>query len=80
MDTPARRLLQRVVKRIPRVKMRATLERWGRLTATQLLSLDFTQTTRELTEHLTDLCEVRYITQNAHFYTWPDMALSVMSV
>ena len=48
-------LLQRVMKRIPRQRLAATLEKWGRLPLEQL---DFTMSTRELTETLLDLCEV----------------------
>lgn len=38
--------------------LRTTLEKWGRLTAPQQQSMDFTQTKLTLTEHLLDIFEV----------------------
>lgn len=58
MDNPNKRLLQRIIRRIPVHMLRTTLEKWGRLTAPQQQSMDFTQNKLTLTEHLLDLFEV----------------------
>lgn len=58
MDTLNKRLLQHTMRRIPLQMLRTTLEKWGRLTAQQQQSMDFTQTKLTLTEHLLDIFEV----------------------
>lgn len=58
MDSLNKRLLQKTMRRIPLQMLRTTLEKWGRLTAQQQQSMDFTQTKLTLTEHLLDIFEV----------------------
>lgn len=58
MDDSTKRLLQRLVRRIPAQTLPSTLEKWGRLTATQRESIDFTQPKWTLAERLLDICEV----------------------
>lgn len=58
MDSLNKRLLQQTMRRIPLQMLRTTLEKWGRLTAQQQQSMDFTQTKLTLTEHLLDIFEV----------------------
>lgn len=58
MDNLNKRLLQRLVKRIPAQTLRTTLGKWGRLTALQQQSMDFTQPKWTLAEHLLDIFEV----------------------
>lgn len=58
MDDFSKRLLQRLVRRIPAQTLRATLEKWGRLTAAQRQSIDFTQPKWELMEKLLAIFEV----------------------
>lgn len=55
-DTP-RRLLQRLIRRIPTQELKPTLEKWGRLSQAQLQSIDFTQSKWALTENLGNICE-----------------------
>lgn len=59
MDDKSKQLLQRVIRRIPIQTLKATLEKWGRLTAAQQQSIDFTQSKRALTDTVIDICEVR---------------------
>uniref|UniRef100_A0A8C6UEJ7 Centromere protein N n=1 Tax=Neogobius melanostomus TaxID=47308 RepID=A0A8C6UEJ7_9GOBI len=68
MDDTARRLLQRLVRRIPSQLLKPTLEKWGRLKRTQLDSLDFSQSKYSLTEKLLSVCEengssIKHITE-----------------
>ncbi|XP_056874650.1 centromere protein N [Takifugu flavidus] len=68
MDSSKKRLLQRVIRRIPARMLRTTLEKWGRLTAPQRQSLDFTQPKLALTEKLVAIFEengwtVKHITE-----------------
>uniref|UniRef100_A0A3B5K9D9 Centromere protein N n=1 Tax=Takifugu rubripes TaxID=31033 RepID=A0A3B5K9D9_TAKRU len=68
MDSSKRRLLQRVIRRIPARMLRTTLEKWGRLTAPQRQSLDFTHPKLALTEKLVAIFEengwtVKHITE-----------------
>lgn len=58
MDNLNKCLLQRIIRRIPVQMLRTTLEKWGRLTAPQQQSMDFTQTKLTLTERLLDIFEV----------------------
>uniref|UniRef100_A0A673A2W2 Centromere protein N n=1 Tax=Sphaeramia orbicularis TaxID=375764 RepID=A0A673A2W2_9TELE len=74
-DTP-RRLLQRLIRRIPAQELKPTLEKWGRLSQAQLQTIDFTQSKWALTGKLGTICEernwaVKHITEleliyNAH--------------
>ncbi|XP_037344303.2 centromere protein N [Pungitius pungitius] len=57
MDESAKRLLQRLMRRIPTTTLRSALEKWGRLTTEQLKSMDFTQSKWALTEKLLSICE-----------------------
>lgn len=61
MDNSKKRLLQRVIRRIPARMLRTTLEKWDRLTGPQRRSLDFTQTKLALTENLVAIFEVRVV-------------------
>uniref|UniRef100_A0A8C2WI80 Centromere protein N n=1 Tax=Cyclopterus lumpus TaxID=8103 RepID=A0A8C2WI80_CYCLU len=58
MDDTTKRLVQRLVKRIPAQMLRTTLDKWDRLTGEQKKSMDFTQSKWALTEKMLDLCEV----------------------
>lgn len=58
MDDSTKRLLQRLIRRIPAQTLRTTLEKWGRLTAAQQRSMDFTQPKWALSEKLLAICEV----------------------
>jgi len=58
MDDSTKLLLQRLVRRIPTKMLKATLEKWGRLSAAQRQALDFTQSKWALTETLFAICEV----------------------
>ncbi|XP_074469911.1 centromere protein N [Sebastes fasciatus] len=83
MDESMKGLLQRLMRRIPSQMLRATLEKWGRLTEKQLQSLDVTQTKWALTEqflaiseenelstnHLTEL-EMIYVMDNPNQGMW----------
>lgn len=55
MDDVARRLLQRLVRRIPSQLLKPTLKKWGRLK--KLNSIDFTLSKHALTEKLVSVCE-----------------------
>ncbi|XP_036951677.1 centromere protein N isoform X1 [Acanthopagrus latus] len=57
MDDSTKRLLQRLIRRIPAQTLRTTLEKWGRLTAAQQRSMDFTQPKWALSEKLLAICE-----------------------
>ncbi|XP_040051659.1 centromere protein N [Gasterosteus aculeatus] len=57
MDDSAKRLLQRLMRRIPTPTLRSALEKWGRLTTEQQKSMDFTQSKWALTERLLGICE-----------------------
>ncbi|XP_074522868.1 centromere protein N [Halichoeres trimaculatus] len=57
MDDSVKSLLQRLIRRIPSQLLKTTLEKWGRLTAEQQQSLDFTQSKWMLTENLLAMCE-----------------------
>lgn len=57
MDDSAKRLLQRVVRRIPTQMLKTTLAKWERLTADQQKSIDFTQSKWTITQELVALCE-----------------------
>uniref|UniRef100_A0A3Q3WZR0 Uncharacterized protein n=1 Tax=Mola mola TaxID=94237 RepID=A0A3Q3WZR0_MOLML len=57
MDESTKQLLQRLVRRIPAQMLRATLDKWGRLTAEQRTCMDFTQPKWTLTEKLLDIFE-----------------------
>lgn len=60
MDESATRLLQRIVRRIPTRMLKATLEKWDRLTAEQRLSVDFIEPKWELVQKLVSICEVSF--------------------
>lgn len=51
-------LLRRLMRRIPTKSLKATLDKWGRLTVAQQQSIDFTQSKWALTEKLLEICEV----------------------
>ncbi|XP_035507950.1 centromere protein N [Morone saxatilis] len=73
MDDATKRLLQRLVRRIPTQLLRTTLDKWGRLTAAQRQSIDFTQPKWALTERLLAVCEehewtVKHITELEMIY------------
>lgn len=55
MDDTARRLLQRLVRRIPSQLLKPTLEKWGRIK--RLNSIDFTSSKYTITDALLSLCE-----------------------
>ncbi|XP_044203579.1 centromere protein N [Thunnus albacares] len=57
MDDSTKRLLQRLMRRIPSQMLKITLDKWGRLTAAQQQSMDFTQPKWVLTEKLLGICE-----------------------
>lgn len=59
MDDSAKRLLQRLMRRIPTQLLHTTLDKWSRLTAAQRQSMDFTEPKWALTEKLLAICEVR---------------------
>lgn len=61
MDNLNKRLLQRIIRRIPAQMLRTTLTKWGRLTALQQQSMDFTQTKLTLTDQLLDIFEVSVV-------------------
>lgn len=58
MDSSSRRLFQRLMRRIPAKMLRTTLEKWGRLAASQLRCIDFTHPKSTLAETLLDIFEV----------------------
>ncbi|MEQ2159576.1 hypothetical protein AMECASPLE_029375 [Ameca splendens] len=59
MDDSAKRLLQRLVRRIPTQMLRDTLDKWERLTAKQRAFVDFTQSKWTITQELLAVCEER---------------------
>lgn len=58
MDNTMKQLLRRLIRRIPAQALPSTLAKWGRLTAAQRESIDFTQPKWTLAEKLLDICEV----------------------
>lgn len=63
-----KQLLRRLIRRIPAQALPSTLAKWGRLTAAQRESIDFTQPKWTLAEKLLDICEengwtVKHITE-----------------
>lgn len=62
MDDSSKVLLQRLVRRIPTQMLKATLDKWGRLTAAQRQSMDFTQSKWALTQKLLSHCEENELT------------------
>ncbi|KAM4593676.1 centromere protein N isoform 2-T2 [Odontesthes bonariensis] len=62
MDDSTKLLLQRLIRRIPTQMLKATLEKWGRLSAAQRQSMDFTQSKWALTETLLTVCEENELT------------------
>lgn len=58
MDDTSKLLLQRLVRRIPTQMLKATLDKWGRLTVEQRQAMDFTQSKWALTQKLLSVCEV----------------------
>ncbi|KAK2854119.1 hypothetical protein Q5P01_006780 [Channa striata] len=68
MDDVAKRLLQRLIRRIPTQKFKATLEKWERLTVAQRQSVDLTQPKWALTEKVLSIFEendftIKHITE-----------------
>ncbi|XP_034536790.1 centromere protein N [Notolabrus celidotus] len=57
MDESGKRLLRRLIRRIPSQLLQTTLEKWGRLTEDQQQSLDCTQSKWTLTEKMLTMCE-----------------------
>lgn len=71
MDDSVKSLLRRLIRRIPGQLMKVTLEKWGRLSAEQQQTIDFSQSKWMLTENLLALCEVwqiRYLLQTAVWF------------
>ncbi|XP_071385312.1 centromere protein N isoform X1 [Centroberyx affinis] len=73
MDDSTKRLLQRLIRRIPTQMLKTTLGKWGRLTMEQQHSLDFKQPKWVFTENLLALCEendwaVKHITELEMIY------------
>ncbi|KAM9816738.1 centromere protein N [Neosynchiropus ocellatus] len=62
MADSMKRLLQRIIRKIPSQNIQATLEKWGRLTAAQMQSLDFSQAKLMLSGQLLSLCEANKLT------------------
>ncbi|XP_029972261.1 centromere protein N [Salarias fasciatus] len=62
MENITRRLLQRVVRRFPSQTLRATLDKWERLSEAQRRSLDLSKTKWALTEKLLSICEENELT------------------
>uniref|UniRef100_A0A669DNE7 Centromere protein N n=1 Tax=Oreochromis niloticus TaxID=8128 RepID=A0A669DNE7_ORENI len=62
MDNTAKRLLQRLVRRIPSQMLKTTLDKWSRLTAAQRQSMDYTESKWALTEKLLAICEENELT------------------
>ncbi|XP_041839276.1 centromere protein N [Melanotaenia boesemani] len=62
MDDSTKVLLQRLMRRIPTQMLKATLDKWGRLTAAQRKCLDFTQSKWTLTQKLLADCEENKLT------------------
>lgn len=58
MDDTLKQLIRRLVRRIPANALQSTLQKWGRLTAQQCESIDFTQPKWTLVDKLLDICEV----------------------
>nr|XP_046205182.1 centromere protein N-like [Oncorhynchus gorbuscha] len=73
MDDSTKRILQRLVRRIPYQMLQKMLGKWAHLSREDLQSLDFTQPKWVLTEHLLALCEenglgVKHITELEMIY------------
>ncbi|XP_004067271.1 centromere protein N [Oryzias latipes] len=62
MDDTSKLLLQRLVRRIPTQMLKATLDKWGRLTVEQRQAMDFTQSKWALTQKLLSVCEENKLT------------------
>ncbi|XP_053722119.1 centromere protein N [Synchiropus splendidus] len=62
MGDSMKRLLQRIVRRMPTQNIQAALDKWGRLTAAQMQSLDFTRTKLMLSAQLLSMCEANRLT------------------
>lgn len=58
MDESKKRLVQRLIRRIPTKMLKTTLEKWGHLTGEQLRAMDSIQSKWALTESLLAICEV----------------------
>ena len=61
MDESIKRLLQRLVRRVPTQMLKATLDKWGRLTVAQRQTIDFTQSKWAITQKLLAVCEVSIV-------------------
>ncbi|XP_024274827.1 centromere protein N isoform X1 [Oncorhynchus tshawytscha] len=73
MDDSTKRILQRLMRRIPSQMLQTMLGKWAHLSREDLHSLDFTQPKWVLTEHLLALCEenglrVKHITELEMIY------------
>lgn len=68
VDDNMKQLLRRLIRRIPAQALPSTLAKWGRLTAAQRESIDFTQPKWTLAEKLLDICEVcfNFVFQKEH--------------
>ncbi|XP_056268031.1 centromere protein N isoform X2 [Pseudoliparis swirei] len=62
MDDTTKRFVQRLMKRIPAPMLRATLDKWDRLTREQKKSMDFTQSKWALTEKMLAFSEENELT------------------
>ncbi|XP_041744879.1 centromere protein N-like isoform X2 [Coregonus clupeaformis] len=62
MDDSTKRILQRLIRRIPSQMLQTMLSKWAHLSREDLHSLDFTQPKWVLTEHLLALCEEKGLT------------------
>ncbi|XP_058485663.1 centromere protein N [Solea solea] len=82
MDDPSQRLLRQLLRRIPAGNLKTTLEKWGRLTAAQWRTIDFTQTKSSIVQmlalcaeneftmkHITEL-EMMYVIDNPNKGMW----------
>lgn len=68
MADTMKQLIRRLIRRIPAQALPSTLAKWGRLTAAQSESIDFTESKGTLAEKLLDICEengwtVKHITE-----------------
>ncbi|XP_008404130.1 centromere protein N isoform X2 [Poecilia reticulata] len=73
MDNSVKHLLQRLIRRIPASMLKSTLDKWGRLTAENRKSLDFTQSKWTIAQELVSICEeseltVKHITELEMIY------------
>ncbi|KAF3832556.1 hypothetical protein F7725_026221 [Dissostichus mawsoni] len=73
MDESKKRLVQRLMRRIPTKRLKTTLEKWGRLTGKQQRAMDSIHSKWALTESLLAICEenelaVKHLTELEMIY------------